>query len=196
MVLSALFLPHHIAGIIIGICVFLHYITDALDGALGRFRNEGYIMWGYYADHCFDAIYQVSAMSCFYFLLPASQTWLALLLIGTMMSVNYFFHNRELEMYQRGLATRYTNLVGTIPLHYIEWVAGSAPWITVYLGLPWWIAASIIEVALIGGLWALLIWHYRRGIHITFPRNAEKIQSKKDAKRKKQQAQIQPSEQQ
>lgn len=34
--------------------ILLHYITDALDGAVGRYCNSGYIRWSFYFDHLGD----------------------------------------------------------------------------------------------------------------------------------------------
>ena len=36
--------------------IFLHIITDTLDGAVGRYRNTGAIKWGYFMDHLLDFI--------------------------------------------------------------------------------------------------------------------------------------------
>jgi len=36
-----------------------HYITDALDGEIGRRRNTGLVRWGFYTDHFGDFIFLV-----------------------------------------------------------------------------------------------------------------------------------------
>lgn len=36
--------------------MLLHFITDTLDGAVGRFRNTGAVKWGYFIDHTMDII--------------------------------------------------------------------------------------------------------------------------------------------
>ena len=40
--------------------VLCQYITDMLDGAVGRHRNTGLITWGYYMDHFLDYIFMCS----------------------------------------------------------------------------------------------------------------------------------------
>ncbi len=40
--------------------VVAQYVTDLLDGAVGRFRNSGLIRWGYYMDHLLDFIFLTS----------------------------------------------------------------------------------------------------------------------------------------
>lgn len=37
--------------------ILLQYITDCLDGAVGRYRNSGLARWGYVMDHFFDYIF-------------------------------------------------------------------------------------------------------------------------------------------
>jgi len=53
-------------------CIFFQYITDMLDGAVGRKRNTGLIKWGFYMDHFLDYIFLSSIVIGYSFLLPAS----------------------------------------------------------------------------------------------------------------------------
>jgi hypothetical protein len=41
----------------ISACIFAHHISDCLDGAVGRFRKEGYVFWGFFTDHFFDVAF-------------------------------------------------------------------------------------------------------------------------------------------
>lgn len=50
--------------------IILQYITDLLDGAIGRMRNTGLIKWGYYMDHFLDYIFLCSMLIGYGFLLP------------------------------------------------------------------------------------------------------------------------------
>lgn len=45
------------------LAVFLHSITDFLDGKVGRYRKTGAIKWGYYMDHIMDLL----MISCVFF---------------------------------------------------------------------------------------------------------------------------------
>jgi phosphatidylglycerophosphate synthase len=54
------------------ICIFLQYITDMLDGAVGRERNTGLIKWGFYMDHFLDYIFLSAIVIGYSFLLPTS----------------------------------------------------------------------------------------------------------------------------
>lgn len=42
--------------------VFLHWVTDGLDGAVGRHRREGLVFWGYYMDHFLDYIFLAAVL--------------------------------------------------------------------------------------------------------------------------------------
>lgn len=50
--------------------IFMQYITDLLDGAIGRERNTGLIKWGYYMDHFLDYLFLCAIMIGYGFLLP------------------------------------------------------------------------------------------------------------------------------
>lgn len=47
--------------------IFLQYITDLLDGRVGRERKTGLIRWGYYMDHFLDYIFLCSILISYYF---------------------------------------------------------------------------------------------------------------------------------
>jgi phosphatidylglycerophosphate synthase len=53
-------------------CIFMQYITDMLDGAVGRARNTGLIKWGFYMDHFLDYVFLSSIVIGYAWLLPAS----------------------------------------------------------------------------------------------------------------------------
>ena len=38
----------------VSLMLFLHWLTDSLDGSLGRSRKEGLIQWWFYMDHLYD----------------------------------------------------------------------------------------------------------------------------------------------
>ena len=50
--------------------IFMQYITDLLDGAVGRSRNTGLIKWGFYMDHFLDYLFLFSILIGYSFLLP------------------------------------------------------------------------------------------------------------------------------
>lgn len=52
-------------------CIMLQWLTDSLDGAVGRTRREGFILWGYYMDHFFDYLFLCSILIGYSLLLPS-----------------------------------------------------------------------------------------------------------------------------
>ncbi|MFC1468132.1 CDP-alcohol phosphatidyltransferase family protein [Verrucomicrobiota bacterium] len=44
----------------VSLMIFMQYITDLLDGAVGRDRNTGLIKWGFYMDHFLDYLFLCS----------------------------------------------------------------------------------------------------------------------------------------
>lgn len=50
--------------------IFLQWVTDGLDGAVGRARDEGFIKWGYYMDHFLDYIFLCAILIGYMLMLP------------------------------------------------------------------------------------------------------------------------------
>ncbi|MBD3203497.1 hypothetical protein GF327_04335 [Candidatus Woesearchaeota archaeon] len=47
--------------------IFSQWLTDILDGAVGRYRKQGLVKWGYFMDHLFDYIFFSACFFGFYF---------------------------------------------------------------------------------------------------------------------------------
>ncbi|MFH1286427.1 MAG: CDP-alcohol phosphatidyltransferase family protein [Candidatus Magasanikbacteria bacterium] len=76
----------------VSIMIFLQWLTDAFDGAVGRYRNTGLIKWGYYMDHFLDYIFLCSILIGYAILLPDNFKYLLffiLVILGAFM-VNSF----------------------------------------------------------------------------------------------------------
>ena len=55
---------------VVSLAIFLQYITDLLDGALGRYRDTGTIKWGYYMDHFLDYMFLFSVLIGYALIMP------------------------------------------------------------------------------------------------------------------------------
>lgn len=51
-------------------CIVLQYLSDLLDGKLGKLRGTGLIRWGYYMDHFLDYVFLSSIIIGYAFLFP------------------------------------------------------------------------------------------------------------------------------
>ena len=71
-------------------CIFFQYITDMLDGAVGRERNTGLIKWGFYMDHFLDYIFLSSIVIGYSFLLPTS--YLLWSFFALFLSIGFMVH--------------------------------------------------------------------------------------------------------
>ncbi len=72
--------------------IVLQYITDLLDGAVGRTRNTGLVKWGFYMDHFLDYLFLCAMLVGYGFLLADHSKYLVffvLALFGAFM-VNSF----------------------------------------------------------------------------------------------------------
>jgi len=54
----------------ISLIIFLQYITDILDGAIGRHRKENLVKWGYYMDHFLDYFFSCSLIMAYLLISP------------------------------------------------------------------------------------------------------------------------------
>lgn len=48
---------------VVSLMIIAQYITDALDGAVGRERDTGLVKWGYYMDHMLDYLFLCSVIA-------------------------------------------------------------------------------------------------------------------------------------
>lgn len=88
--------------------IVLQYLTDLLDGELGRQRKTGLIKWGFYMDHFLDYIFLCSLVFVGYMVSPAgTQIWyFALLAIVSGFMVNSFLLfgvTNQFEIYHCGI---------------------------------------------------------------------------------------------
>lgn len=59
--------------------VFLQWLTDSLDGSLGKFRKQGLVKWGFFMDHLLDLVFAGSIVIAYSFLVEA--WWLEFLFL-------------------------------------------------------------------------------------------------------------------
>src|SRR3989344_877879 len=62
------------------LCIFLQYITDLLDGAVGRERGTGLIKWGYFMDHFLDYIFFTALVMSYAFIFPIATLFILMAL--------------------------------------------------------------------------------------------------------------------
>ncbi|MBP6859254.1 MAG: CDP-alcohol phosphatidyltransferase family protein [Candidatus Magasanikbacteria bacterium] len=60
----------------VSVMIVMQWLTDSLDGAVGRARNTGLIRWGYYMDHLLDYFFLASIMIGYMILLPDKSKWI------------------------------------------------------------------------------------------------------------------------
>lgn len=93
---------------LVSLMIVLQYLTDLLDGELGRQRNTGLVKWGFYMDHFLDFIFLCSLVFVGYKISPQGlEGWyFALLVITGGFMVNSFLSfaaTNAFEIYRYGL---------------------------------------------------------------------------------------------
>jgi phosphatidylglycerophosphate synthase len=74
------------------VAVALQYVTDHLDGKVGKMRGTGLVKWGFYMDHLLDYVFLCGVLLGYAFILPAGahlSLFLVLAVFGGLM-VNSF----------------------------------------------------------------------------------------------------------
>lgn len=62
--------------------IVLQYITDLLDGEIGRRRDTGLIKWGYYMDHLLDYVFLCALLIGYFFIAAPGTTHLQFYLLA------------------------------------------------------------------------------------------------------------------
>ncbi len=61
--------------------VFLQWLTDSLDGSLGKYRKQGLVKWGFFMDHLLDLVFAGSIVIAYSFLVSAKWLEFAFLIL-------------------------------------------------------------------------------------------------------------------
>lgn len=64
--------------------ITLQWLTDSLDGSLGRQRGEGLVRWGYYMDHFLDYMFLLSYLIGYIFIFPEQDRHLQFFTLATL----------------------------------------------------------------------------------------------------------------
>lgn len=93
---------------VVSLMIILQYLTDLLDGELGRQRETGLIRWGFFMDHFLDFIFLCSLVFVGFMIAPPGlENWIfALLVILVAFMVNSFLSfgaTNEFEIFHYGI---------------------------------------------------------------------------------------------
>jgi len=90
--LFCLFARTHIRWLwAVNACIAGQYLTDLLDGAIGRLRETGLKKWGYYVDHFLDYIFLSAIFFGYAVLLPAA--FHKMILFSLVMFTGFMIHS-------------------------------------------------------------------------------------------------------
>ncbi|MDQ3255250.1 MAG: hypothetical protein M3R15_15355, partial [Acidobacteriota bacterium] len=56
----------------VSLMIVCQYVTDFLDGKVGKYRNTGLVKWGFYMDHLLDYVFLCSVVIGYALILPES----------------------------------------------------------------------------------------------------------------------------
>lgn len=125
--------------------IAMQWVTDVLDGELGRQRNTGLIKWGFFMDHFLDYIFLCAVLISYVFTLPGEYWQYSLftfMIFGAFMvnSFLYFGALGRFKIQYHGLGPTETR-VAFILLNTIAILFHPAK---IAFLLPWLLAAALI----------------------------------------------------
>lgn len=131
------------------VMVFGQWLTDSLDGTLGRTRGEGLVKWGYFMDHFLDTLFAGSVVIGYWFLAPDSRTMdflflLLLLVTVAMMALSFlsFAATNQFQIAHYGIGPTEVR-ISYIALNTFVWFTGNGvfDW-----GVPLVLALNVITM--------------------------------------------------
>lgn len=124
-IITAFFAAGNLALLwVVSLMIVLQYLTDLLDGELGRQRGTGLIKWGFYMDHFLDYLFLCSLVFVGYMISPAvlGIWFFGLLVMLSGFMVNSFLSfgaTNEFEIYHFGIGPTEMRLVFILINFYI-----------------------------------------------------------------------------
>ena len=154
---------------VISVMVFGQWLTDAFDGSLGKYRQQGLVKWGFFMDHILDLLFAGSIVIAYSFLVDAK--WLVflfmilLLITCATMAVSFlsFAATNEFQIAYYGIGPTEIR-IGYIALNTFVYFAGTEifSWgVPVVVGLNV-IAFAVMVIRASRHLWQL---DYETNVH-------------------------------
>ena len=141
--------------------IFLQWLTDSLDGSVGRHRNTGLIRWGYYMDHLLDYVFLFSILLGYALLYPGEDKYLQFLVLAifSVFMINSFLDfaaTNEFRISYFGFGPTEARIVFIVVNALIILFS------SLYLGwlLPWILIASLIGLIIVVARTQKQLWDY------------------------------------
>ncbi len=142
------------------VMVFLQWLTDSLDGSLGKFRKQGLVKWGFFADHLLDFLFAGSIVIGYSFLVEAD--WLEflflvlLLVTGATMAVSFlsFAATNQFQIAHYGIGPTEIR-IGYILLNTLVAIVGTEifSW-----GVPLVVALNVFALVVLAAQTSRTLW--------------------------------------
>jgi archaetidylinositol phosphate synthase len=142
------------------VMVFGQWLTDSLDGTLGKYRKQGLVKWGFYMDHLLDFLFAGSIVIAYSFLVEAK--WLEflflilLLVTCATMAVSFlaFAATNQFQIAYYGIGPTEIR-IGYIALNTFVFFAGTAifSW-----GVPLVVALNVFAFVVMAAQTSRILW--------------------------------------
>ncbi len=138
--------------------IALQYLSDVLDGAVGRHRDTGLVKWGFYMDHFLDFLFLASIVVGYSLALPdiAPYWFAALLVVGGALMVNSFLSFAATNEFQISMLG-----IGPTEMRLAFILANAA---MVFFGTAWLPVALPVILGVLTATLAWSVWQSHRRI--------------------------------
>lgn len=138
--------------------IALQYLTDVLDGAVGRHRDTGLIKWGFYMDHFLDFLFLAAIIVGYSLALPdiAAYWFFALLVVGGALMVNSFLSFAATNEFQIS-----TLGIGPTEIRLFFILSNTA---IIFFGAAWLPVALPVILGILTSILAWSVWQSHRRI--------------------------------
>ncbi len=142
------------------VLVFGQWLTDSLDGSLGKYRKQGLVKWGFFMDHLLDLLFAGSLVIAYSFMVEVwwlRLSFLVLLLVTcATMAVSFlsFAATNQFQIAYYGIGPTEIR-IGYIALNTLVSVVGTAvfSW-----GVPVVLAVNIAAFVVLAGQTSRQLW--------------------------------------
>lgn len=138
--------------------IALQYLSDVLDGAVGRHRDTGLIKWGFYMDHFLDFLFLASVIVGYSLALPHIDAYwfFGLLVVGGALMVNSFLSFATTNEFQIS-----TLGIGPTEIRLFFILANAA---MIFFGTAWLPIALPVILGTLTVTLAWSVWQFHRRI--------------------------------
>lgn len=144
----------------ISVMALMQWLTDSLDGSLGKYRKQGLVRWGFFMDHILDFVFGGSIVIAYALFAPPEFEFLLLLLLlatGTIMASSFlsFASSNSFQVAFFGIGPTEVRIV-YVAMNTFVWLFGTNVF---WWGIPLVLAVNLVASIVLIARSSKELWH-------------------------------------